>query len=207
MKKSSPSYPTEWYIPGNISAEIKAGKEMSVRKEYTRLRDIAQKRLKRLEAAGFENTNIYKRNVKHFPKLKDIKSSNELAQRLSDLEMFITSQRSTVSGMKSAINKALETFEEHGYDFVNKENIDQFGKFMEEYRNQKLDEEYDSGEAADSFRVLEKHHIDPKDVRDDFEYWLENSQTADTIRVFKDEYGSPAALKGRVERKKRRTKK
>ena len=201
---SKPTYESGWYTPSGILQEIEAGNMKAVRKEYTRLRDISQKRLKRLAKAGFTETETYKMNVSHYPVLKDIKSVYDLAQRLSDLARFISAPRSTVFGMKRHRSKALETFEEHGYDFVTKENLEDFGAFMEEYRNQKLDQEYDSGEAADAFRVLEKHKIDPKEVQDDFEFWLENKDIADKVRVYKKEYGDPEALKARV--KKRRKK-
>lgn len=204
---SKPTYESGWYTPSVILQEIEAGNERAVRKEYTRLRDISQKRLKRLAKAGYADTETYKRNVAHYPKLKDVRSRYDLAQRLSDLARFIESARSTVSGMKSSRRKALETFEEHGYDFVNKSNLDDFGAFMEEYRNQKLDQEYDSGEAADAFRVLEKQKINPETVKEDFEFWLENREEADKVRVKKSEYGDPDALKARVQKYKKRRKK
>lgn len=201
---SKPTYDYEWYFPSNIAAMLKAGKAKEVRKEYTRLRDISQKRLKRLAAAGYEESQTYKQNVAHFPKLKDIKSPFDLAQRLSDLSRFITSPRSTVSGMKSTRSKALDKLHEHGYDFVNQSNLDAYGEFMEEYRNQKLDREYDSGDAADAFRVLEKHGVDPKDAEADFEFWIDNVKTASKLRKSKSSYGDPAKLKARVKKAKRK---
>ena len=201
---SKPTYDYEWYFPSNIAAMLKAGKTKEVRKEYTRLRDISQKRLKRLSEAGYQETQTYKQNVAHFPKLKAIKSDYDLAQRLSDLARFITSPRSTVSGMKKTRSKALEKLEEHGYDFVTEENLDAYGEFMEEYRNQKLDREYDSGDAADAFRVLEKHGIDPKDVKEDFEFWIENVKTAGKLRTSKASYGDPSKVKTRIQKAKRK---
>ena len=87
------TYDFSWYTPSEIKAKLEAGGDLAkqVRKEYTRLRDISQKRLKRLAAAGYTDTEIYQRNYKHYPKLKDIKSKSELAQRLSDLSRFVGS--------------------------------------------------------------------------------------------------------------------
>ena len=201
-KRAGVTYSREWYEPQNIRNLIKDGKEKEVRKEYTRLRDISQKRLKRLEAAGYSDRAIYKKNVKHYPKLEQIKSPNELAARLSDLSRFISAATSTVSGIKTAKKKSLATLHEHGYTFVNNENYEDFGEFMEEYRVQMQDMEYDSGEAADTFRVLEKHKIKVDKIKDDFEFWLENREIADKIRVSKKDYGDPEALKKKVEKKK-----
>ena len=170
-------YDEDWYQPHNIRQEMKAGSMKDIRKEYTRLRDIAQKRLKRMGASMWAETQTYKRNVKHYPLLKDIKTEAELAARLSDLSRFIMTKTSTVSGMEVQMKKALKTLHEHGFNFVSKENYISFGKFMEEYRFQKLDEMgYDSADAADTFNALEQHRVDPEKVKKDFEFWLANQE-------------------------------
>lgn len=170
-------YDTDWYQPKNLRAQMKAGDLGDVRKEYTRLRDIAQKRLKRMGQTRWSRTQTYLRNVNHYPKLKDIQSEAELAKRLSDLSRFISAKLSTVSGMNTQMKKSLKTLHEHDYNFVNEDNYIDFGKFMEEYRFQKLDEMgYDSGTAAEAFNQLEVHRVDPLKVKEDFEFWLQNQE-------------------------------
>ena len=182
------------YTPSNIKAMIEAGRVKEVRKEYTRLRDIAQKRLKRLAAAGYKNAEVYQRNYKHYPLLKNIKSSSELAQRLSDLSRFIESRRSTVKGIKDTRNQALRTLHEHGYKFVTEENYGEFAEFMESYRNNMLDMEYDSGDAADLFGVAVKHEIDPEKIKEDFEFWMENLDIAKKLRKARKTTGNYSAF-------------
>lgn len=53
------------------------------RSEYTRLRDIAQKRLGRLEAAGLAMPGL------SFPKLRDLKTEAERAMALIELRQFV----------------------------------------------------------------------------------------------------------------------
>lgn len=192
------AYDSNWYIPTKIKAEI-AENRAAVRKEYTRLRDIAQKRLKRLKAAGLDDTQAYLRNYKHYPKLKDIKSDSELAARLSDLSRFITAKGSTVSGQKDIMKKSLSTLHDTGYTFVNEGNFRDFGKFMEEYRNQMLDMSYDSGDAADLYGVVVKHQLDPEKVKQDFEYWLENLDRAEKLKKSKSA-GNYEKTKGRIQK-------
>ena len=207
MRAASLTYEKDWYAPVFLRHLMDTGSEAQIRKEYTRLRDIAQKRLKRLEKAGYADTDVYKRNIKHYPVLSDIKSKNELSSRLSDLARFVSSQRSTVKGLKEIKKKSLETLHEHGYDFVNNENYEAFGKFMEEYRAQKLDAIYDSGEAADTFGIMERHHISISQIKSDFEKWLANREVLDSIRVMKKDWGNPDKVMARAERKKKRTRK
>lgn len=192
------TYDPNWYIPTKIKAEIQENRA-AVRKEYTRLRDISQKRLKRLKAAGLDDTQAYLKNYKHYPKLKDIKSDSELASRLSDLSRFITAKASTVSGQKDIMQKSLSTLHDNGYNFVNEENFRPFGKFMEEYRHQMYDMSYDSGDAADLYGVVVKHQLDPKKVEEDFEFWLENVDKAKKLKKSKSD-GNYEKTKARIQK-------
>jgi len=203
------TYDFSWYTPSEIKAKLEAGGDLvkEVRKEYTRLRDISQKRLKRLAEAGYTDTEVYQRNYNHYPKLKDIKSKSELAQRLSDLSRFVGSSQSTVKGIKERNKKTLEQLEEHGYDFVNESNLRDFGDFMEQYRDQLLDMDYDSGDAAELYRIVEKHGLDPDKVAEDFEFYLENLDAAMELKKTKSSTGNTDKFKKRLERATRKKEK
>lgn len=195
-KIARPTYDVGWYTPSEIKAKLEAGGSLAreVRKEYTRLRDISQKRLKRLSAAGYENTDVYKKNVKHYPKLKAIKTDSELAQRLSDLSRFVGSTQSTVRGLKEREKKVLKTLKKNGYKYVNESNLSDFGEFMEYYRDAMYDLEYDSGDAADLYTVVEKNKLDPEKVKEDFDFWLENIDEAKKIRKAKRRTGKTSEV-------------
>ena len=197
-KRARLSWAPEEYTPSNIKAMLEAGKESIVRKEYTRLRDISQKRLKRLKAAGYENTEVYRSNVNHYPLLKNIKSKSELAQRLSDLSRFILSERSTVSGLKDLRSRRVKALHEHGFTFVDDSNYGEFAEFMEAYKNELLDMEYDSGDAAELYGVVVKHKLDPEKVKGDFEFWLENIDAAMKMRRSKRTTGNYEAFYDKV---------
>ena len=136
------TYDIEYYRLDKILGKLKgdigdaAANRKEIRAEYTRLRDIAQKRLKRMGETKFRETNTYKFNVKHYPKLKDIKSINELAGRLADLARFITDPYGTLAKQKDIMKKSLATLHENNYTFVTEENYIEFGKFMEYYRDE-----------------------------------------------------------------------
>lgn len=195
-KIARPTYDVGWYTPSEIKAKLDAGGslEREVRKEYTRLRDISQKRLKRLAAAGYTNTEVYQRNYRHYPKLKDIKSKSELAQRLSDLSRFVASSQSTVKGIKEREKKVLKTLKKSGYKYVNESNLSDFGEFMEYYRDAMYDMEYDSGDSADLYMVVEKNKLDPEKVKEDFDFWLENIEDAKKIRKAKRRTGKTSEV-------------
>lgn len=221
-----PTYEDEFYFPSNLrnlmryadtyTDEQKAASKAAtaaIRKEYTRLRDISQKRLKRMGSSKFAESQTYKQNVSHYPKLADIKTPEELAYRLSDLARFIKSPMSTISGQKSQMQKAIDTLHstvdkdgnpKEAYTFINEDNYLAFTEFMDEWRAQHLDELYDSGEAADAFAVLDKHEIKADQIQEDFEYWLENREEAENLRRSKKSTGDPEALKKQLENYKKR---
>ena len=195
--KASLTHDLSWYLPNNISLELR-NSPGSVRKEYSRLRDIQQKRIKRLKSAGYDDIKAYKMNANHYPKLKDIKSNQELSQRLSDLARFIYSD-TTVGRLNRIRDKALATLHENHYTFVTKENFKEFGQFMEEYRAQKLDEQgYDSGDAAEVYGFTLKHDLDPEEVKKDFQEWLDNIEGARALRRSKKSAGDYTAMKKRA---------
>lgn len=197
-KTASLTYNMGWYQPYNLSLELQKSPG-EVRKEYTRLRDITQKRLRRMKEAGYDEIDVYKLNVNKFPKLKDIKKANkDLVLLMSDLAHFVYGH-TTVGRLNAIRDKALATLHEHHYNFVTKENYIQFGKFMEEYRAQKLDEQgYDSGDAAEVYGFTIKHELDPEEVKKDFQEWLDNIEGARALRYSKKTAGDYTAMKKRA---------
>ena len=197
------TYSRDFYMPQKTIGMIKAGgkAEKAIREEYTRLRDISQKRLKRMAKDPiFKKSDTYLKNVDNFPKLKDITSPEMLADKLSDLSSYISQKTSTLAGAKEVMYKSLETLHANEYTFVIPENYLEFGKFMEEYRFQIQDEEYDSGDAAETYGVLEKHKIPLEQIKNDFEYWIANRETLDKLYRKAKSTGDASQLKAQHER-------
>ena len=91
---------------------------------YTTLRDIAQKRLKRAQAAG------YMTDREPFAKLADIKEKRDLAAEYATVSRFLLSPDSTAKGREERNEKAVARLNARGIDFVNKQNVADFGKFL-----------------------------------------------------------------------------
>lgn len=199
-KTATLTHDKDWYNPVKLKALL-ANKETAgaVRKEYTRLRDISQKRLKRLKAAGFAGTQTYKRNYKHYPVLKKIKTDEELAARLTDLAFFIMNPSSKVRKARARMIKSIDTLHSHGYTWVSQDNYIKFGEFMESYRDTMMDMIYDSGDAVELFSVVEKHNLNPMKVKEDFDLWLENLATAEKLNYSAKSAGDYDKMKKRLE--------
>ena len=107
-----------------VMAEINQKGQNTVRAMYTTLRDIAQKRLKRAQAAG------YMTDREPFAKLADIKEKRDLAAEYATVSRFLLSPDSTAKGREKRNEKAVARLNARGIDFVNKKNVADFGKFL-----------------------------------------------------------------------------
>lgn len=80
-----------------------------MRKEYTRLRDIAQKRLKRLSQDPISGTSdVYKEFAWGFPTIKSMRGDQKaLEQALADVARFVRTKESTVGGARESFKAKL----------------------------------------------------------------------------------------------------
>ena len=143
MAKSIFRYDAELYRHVDM-AETMPG----LRKEYSRLRQIANKRLSRLERAGHGNSEIYLDYEGMFQKTRGL-SDAEIAEIMPDLYNFLNRQVSTVSGMNKYISRNIESLHDSGYDFVNRYNFQEWVNFLEDIKN---DDDFRYNEELDDIK-------------------------------------------------------
>lgn len=169
--KSVLNYPRDYYWVSSLElADVLTEKEM--RAEYSRLRSIAVKRLANLRKGGFTEDNFYKYNVNRYVPLADIKNDKQLMQKLSDIANFLSSRKSSVRERRKITEELLEKMHKNGLDYVNKNNLVEFGEFMEAFRQQKIDSLYSSDQAADLFELSIEKNISKSALKKNFEEFL-----------------------------------
>ena len=178
------SYPQEYYMPELLRQGILTPEQMKA--EYTRLRNVANKRLLRMQDTRFENYQSFQQNVGKFIPVSQISSERELIYRLSEVERFISAKTSTISGIRDIERHTLESLQDAGYTFVNAKNLAAFGEFMAEYRDQHLNEIYDSDEAYKLFVETQKRGIGLSKIKDNFAYWMEQRDTLADLPVYRN---------------------
>lgn len=178
------SFPQEYYMPELLRQGILTPEQMKA--EYTRLRNVANKRLLRMQDTRFENYQSFQQNVGKFIPVSQINSERELIYRLSEVERFISAKTSTISGIRDIERRTLESLQDAGYTFVNAKNLAAFGEFMAEYRAQHLNEIYDSDEAYKLFVETQKRGIRLSKIKDNFEYWMEQRDTLADLPVYRN---------------------
>lgn len=194
-------YSQEWYLPNNtLSGTIS---QSTIRAEYTRLRDIAQKRIKRLGESEWRDTEIFRKYREGFPKLSEIPNSTNLSYKLAELSRFVSTKTTTVTGLKQQRARTLETLHKHGYSYVNIKNYKQFGAFMDQYREKtQSKKQRPSDELVELYFQTERLGLDPAAVERDFNYYLENLETMKEIQPVKGKTaGSAKAIRQKIRRK------
>lgn len=168
--------PVEQYTPHALL--VKLGKEeiseKDLRREYTRLRNIAQKRIIRLR-----EDPLLKRleNVKDaistgFPTLKEMgKSSITLAGNLARLRTFLTKEESTVYGARRKFERNVRKAREAAGNFVDDETYPDFDRFMQFARETTRGFRIGSPEIIDFFDDNAGRFNTQEELEDAFYLW------------------------------------
>jgi Tfp pilus assembly protein PilO len=166
-EKATLKYEKEVYTPEGA----KTLSDHDLRKEYSRLRSIARKRLERFDGTEWTDTQVYQLNKGVYKPLSEIKSNTELRHLFSDVSRYVTASTSSVSGLEKQRRQGVKTLNERGYDFVTKENYRRFADFMEYARVANLNRMYDSKRVADYYAASEKKQLSNDEMRKAFRSW------------------------------------
>ena len=147
-----------------------------VRKEYSRLRKIANKRLAALGRSEFRGTRAYQNWKNRFVSLEQLETDANVRHRLVELHTFLESATGSVRKQQALRKQSLETLHEHGYTFVNKKNWLQFGEFMEEARERLLNSYYDSDAVADMFNDAAREKLSSKELEKMFDEYVKSEK-------------------------------
>lgn len=119
------------------------------RAEYRKIRNAALNRIRKLEKAGYGETESVRKARETFEALPRNLTQDEAAQRLPDAARFIESARGTVGGMREIERKTAETFRDRGLDFVNRRNVRAFTEFLDWLGTRKVNELFGSGQVVE----------------------------------------------------------
>ena len=141
------------------------------RKLLTELNKVAKIKSQRLIKAGFTGEMSK-------PPTVDVKKTprDELIRKIEDLQAYNRNKLSTVSGMKRFVNDTLSTLHTHGYDFVNRGNLEDFGKFMNMVRTLHGAKAFPSNEVSTMYQDMERLGISRKTIEREFKSFLTSQE-------------------------------
>jgi hypothetical protein len=113
-----------------------------IKTAYTSLRRTAMQRERRVGAAAivkeFGNTDR-----EYFRKPSTLNTTADLLRELADVNRYLKSKRSTITGLKEQRKNVINSVQEMGFD-VDNENYSDFIKFMNWFRASEYSMKYDS---------------------------------------------------------------
>lgn len=177
--RSALKHEPQWYTP----AALHNMPEKEVRKEYSRLAAIMNKRLKRIGETEFSQTETYRQYHNYFTSSRGVNTETLIYKLSAAARLAENKESGSLTRMKAQRRKSIETLHENGINFVNESNFFDFADFMEEARMMKLDRLYDSGDdIAQLFAESKKLGIDKDAIFNDFDNWLKNVNALKKMR-------------------------
>ena len=150
------------------------GAEEMLRKEYTALRALMNKRIARAKAQG------YMENYGYFPKLKDIPHRQAFAVQLAQARKAYEDPLSTASGRRELEEKVIKTLSDRGFDKITTKNFKLFKEFMNRMTDRytmttpdgkkKL---FDSDKAVEAFEEISERFTNKTNVSAMMRYFNE----------------------------------
>lgn len=184
------------YYPDSLAGRS----EKELRKEYTRLRDIGQKRIKRLLESEYKDSETARIWKKGIPKLADLESS-DIPFALAELHGFISSPYSTIRG-QNAKRKEIRTRLESHYHGLNLQGkkLQQFFDVMNMKTTHELEKIYGSDRVVLLYREAQKKKLDISAITlEQFNYFLDNLENLEAIELDNKKQNSVADAKKLIE--------
>lgn len=170
------------YTPYQLSKMTDA----AIRKAYSSLRSVANKRLGRLESQGLGKTA---RTGYKFPTIKSIEESSKatVASMLADVSKFLRDERTTVRGEKKFLNDFQEMMTEKGFgDLVETpDEIYRTLEFLEELREVYDDKMFSSGDALDALQEAERLNIPKEKLFDNIDMFISHLEELRNVKPSK----------------------
>lgn len=146
--------------------------EKELRREYSRLRSVARKRLENFAVSEFKDSNVYRYNKGKYVPLSQVSNKGELVHLLSDVARFLTAEAGSVTGQRAIRDKAIATWHDKGYAWINKSNYAAFARFLE-FSREFVGQPY-SEKAAEIFRRADDQGVPVEQIKSNFEWYWKN---------------------------------
>lgn len=147
--------------------------EKELRKVYSNFRSIARKRIERLEQYGYTKGAQYQRmKAIGLPTLKEITNRNQLAMYLQQTAFFISTESSTVKGIKRIRKQKVDQFTAEGFEGLTAENIDDFLQFFDEAKT-RSGKSYDMSQLAKVWNASRREKKKPNEIMEDYNKYKE----------------------------------
>ena len=160
--------------------------ESAIRKAYSELRSIANKRLGRLEKQGLGMTA---RTGYKFPTIKSIEESSKatIASELADVSKFLRDPRTTVTGEKEFLKNFQEMMTDKGYGDLAQtpDQIYQTLRFLDDVRERHENDLIPSGDALDALQQGQRLKIPYEKLLENIDLFVQHLDDLENVQPTK----------------------
>jgi hypothetical protein len=155
--------------------------DADARKLYTKYRDIAQKRVKRLVQGGYINEKEAEMYNRRMPTLKNQKN---VRAGLEELRTFLNQEKSSAKRTKALQKEIAEGWERAGYSVDIPKGVQskrKFGHFMDYMKKKYKGRQYDSSRAVRLYVAIKNKGLDPENFRKESTFFMDNIDVFEAI--------------------------
>ena len=155
--------------------------DADARKLYTKYRDIAQKRVKRLVQGGYINEKEAEMYNRRMPTLKNQKN---VRAGLEELRTFLNQEKSSARRTKALQKEITEGWDRAGYKVDIPKGVQskrKFGHFMDYMKKKYKGRQYDSSRAVRLYIAVKNKGLDPQNFRKESTFFMDNIDVFEAI--------------------------
>lgn len=175
-----------------------------IRQRYSQLAYRVRRRAMELEKRMPEAVSV-QRYRGEFRPLKELGNVSERALKLGikEAERVLKSGELSLRHQKRSEASAIQTLNERGYNYINKDNFPYFMDFLDDARARGLASIYGYQYLLDTFNRAKKRGLSDDEIRGNIAYWAEQAEKKTALAEKKGipldevEYGKLYVRKGR----------
>lgn len=155
--------------------------DADARKLYTKYRDIAQKRVKRLVQGGYINEKEAEMYNRRMPTLKN---QPNVRAGLEELRTFLNQEKSSAQRTKALQKEIAEGWDRAGYSVDIPKGVQskrKFGHFMDYMKKKYKGRQYDSSRAVRLYVAVKNKGLDPQNFRKESTFFMDNIEMFEAI--------------------------
>ena len=148
-----------------------------IRAEYSYLAGRIRRQMRELEARMPDAVSLerYRGEFRPLRELGNV-SDKALKRGIREAKKVLKSGEISLRAQKRAMNTAIKTLNERGYDYINRENFGYFMDFLDDARARGLASIYGYQYLLDTFNRAKKRGLSDAEIRGNIAYWAEQAE-------------------------------
>lgn len=169
----------------NAQELLKSGASIrELRRLYSKRAYVARQRYEKTKSRFATSETVYRHRT-DFKTARELgqMSAKEIAMELASVNRYLESRSSRVQEYGNVRNDILNTFQEHGFDFINEETLDPTLEFLEDARARGIGGMFPSDIIVEAAGRAVRYGLSKSDWLANVDYWMERSKAKKMLKI------------------------